>query len=76
MYPSNKHGQSVSARLRLGLVKMYLVGSPDHVNLLFKLTPAISSNLGPKLVVKTLLGILDHIVHYILETIQANEWNR
>lgn len=43
-------------------MKLYLVGDPDHVSVLFKPTPGIASNVGVALATKTVLGAPDHIL--------------
>ncbi|MCJ1468018.1 hypothetical protein MMC07_006644 [Pseudocyphellaria aurata] len=49
-------GQSVPAGLQLGTIKLYVVGSPDHTNALFKTTPAITSNIGVVMSMKYMFG--------------------
>lgn len=52
----------VPVGLQLGRIKLYLVGDPDQVKKLFKPTPAISSNVGAAIAIKSIFGTPDHIV--------------
>ena len=72
MYRNDKFGQSVPAGLRLGSVKLYLVGDPDHTNILYKSTTAISSNLATAMAMKKFSE--PHITSflYMPRIIQAN----
>lgn len=67
MYTSDKFGQSIPAGLQLGPVRLYLVGDPDHVNILFKPTPAISSNFGVSMAMRNVLGTPDHVLPLYVE---------
>ena len=50
------------AGLRLGPVKLYVVGDPDHIKVLFKTTPAISSIVGMEVAMPTVFGTPEYIV--------------
>lgn len=58
----DKFGQSVPIGLRLGPVKLYIAGDPDHVKILFKPTPASLRPMGPELAMKTIFGTPDIIL--------------
>lgn len=62
MCSSDKFGQSIPAGLRLGPMRLYLVGDPDHVNTLFKPTPAMSSNLALTIAMRNVLGTPDQVL--------------
>ena len=48
--------------IRLGPVKVYFVGDPNFINVLFKPTPAISSGTTQPIVIKNVLGMPNHIL--------------
>lgn len=51
----DKFGQSIPIGLRLGPVKLYLVGDPDHVKILLKPIPSLRP-MGSELVMKDVFG--------------------